>query len=121
MGNLTKDTLNKNLFGIRLNELLKENNMTMSSAAEIVHLSPSTLSRYIKGEMSPKITVIEKLADHFCVSPSWLMGLNCSPFIGDDKKIKTDLLTAFDSLNLEGKKEALKQIRLISQIPSYLN
>ncbi|WP_084524362.1 helix-turn-helix domain-containing protein [Lutispora thermophila] len=49
---------------------METHNETVYSLAEIVHLSPATISRYSNAEMAPKITTIEVLANHFNVNPS---------------------------------------------------
>lgn len=121
MDYLTSGELDKNAFGARLKQLLAENGMSLSDAAQIVHLSTSTISRYVNGTMSPKITTIEKLAEYFCVSPSWLMGLSCPGPLNESKKIRSELLLTFNALNREGQNEALKQVKLISLIPQYTN
>lgn len=119
MDNTAKETINKNVFGSRLKELLVQNNFSLENAAKIVHLSPSTIGRYVNGTMSPKITTIEKFAEFFRVSPSWLMGIDCPKMPLGDKKTEADLLSVFNDLNSDGKKEALNQLKLLSQIPSY--
>ena len=113
--------LDKNTFGTRLKQLLSENRMSLADAAEIVHLSTSTISRYVNGSMSPKVTTVEKLAEYFSVSPSWLMGIPGSETLNESKKVKTELLLTFNSLNPDGQTEALKQVKLISLIPRYTN
>lgn len=118
MDNITSPSVDRPSFSSRFKQLLYENNMSLSAVAEVVHLSKSTISRYAKGSMSPKITVIEKLAEFFGVSPSWLMGLDC-PKTPNNELIKKELLQTFDNLSCEGQKEALKQVQLISLIPKY--
>lgn len=66
--------VDKYSFAKRLKELMEENNETTYSVAEVVHLTAATISRYLKGEMAPKITTVEVLARHFNVNPAWLLG-----------------------------------------------
>lgn len=66
--------VDKYSFAKRLKELMEENNETTYSVAEVVHLTAATISRYMKGEMAPKITTVEVLARHFNVNPAWLLG-----------------------------------------------
>ena len=61
-------------FGSRLQLLMQEHHFTMRSLAAAVHLSPSTIFRYIHGQITPKLTTIEILSQLFGVSPAWLMG-----------------------------------------------
>lgn len=64
----------KDIFGARLMELMKDNNDTTYSLGEYLHLSAASISRYINGEMAPKILTIEVLAKKYNVNPAWLMG-----------------------------------------------
>jgi len=64
----------KAVFSLRLKQLMSENNETIYTLSSVVNLSPSTISRYTKGLMTPKIPTIQILAQHFMVDPSWLMG-----------------------------------------------
>jgi repressor LexA len=77
--------MNKEVFPDRLRELMNENNETTRSIADIVHLSHSTISRYLKGKISPKVPTIEKLANHFDVNPVWLLGYNVPKYVEGEK------------------------------------
>lgn len=66
---------NKDLFGQRLLEIMKDNNDTTYSLGEYLHLSPSAISRYTTGDMAPKIPTVQAIADKYGVRPSWLMGI----------------------------------------------
>lgn len=65
---------NKDVFGERLAESMKDNNDTTYSLAEFLHLSPSAISRYTIGENAPKIPTVESIAKRYGVDPGWLMG-----------------------------------------------
>ena len=71
---MEKKDMHTDKFSKRLKQLMEENNETVYSLSAVVNLSPSTISRYTKGKMSPKIPTIKVLAEYFCVNPSWLMG-----------------------------------------------
>lgn len=66
--------VDKKVFGERLKSLLEEKKYTIYDLAKITNLSASTISRYINGAMSPKITTVKVIASHFGINPSWLMG-----------------------------------------------
>jgi SOS-response transcriptional repressor LexA len=66
--------VHKETFACRLKKLIEENNETIYTMAEVVHLTPATISRYTTADMAPKITTVEALARYFNVSPVWLMG-----------------------------------------------
>ena len=65
---------NKELFGNRLLESMRDNNDTTYSLAEYLHLSPSAISRYTTGENAPKIPTVNAMAERYKISPGWLMG-----------------------------------------------
>lgn len=50
--------IDKEKFPVRLKELMEENNQNTYTLAELLHLSPSTVSRYVTGQMSPKLTAL---------------------------------------------------------------
>lgn len=85
-----KAKVDKITFSARLKELMEEHNETVYSLAEIVHLSPATISRYSNAEMAPKITTIEVLANYFNVSPAWLMGYNVPKQMESEDMNKND-------------------------------
>lgn len=66
---------NKDLFGKRLLESMKDNNDTTYSLAEYLHLSPSAISRYTTGDMAPKIPTVHSIADKYGIRGGWLMGI----------------------------------------------
>src|SRR5690554_3566230 len=55
---------------------MDEHGETNQSIGDIVHLDKSTISRYLNKQMSPKVTTIKILAQHFNLNPAWLMGYN---------------------------------------------
>ena len=64
----------KSEFSKRLKSLLEERDESIYKISDILHLNPSTISRYKNGILTPKLIVIEKLAEYFSVNPVWLMG-----------------------------------------------
>ena len=70
---------NKDLFGERLLESMKDNNDTTYSLAEYLHLSPSAISRYTTGNMAPKIPTVHSIANKYGVRGGWLMGIEGVP------------------------------------------
>lgn len=71
---------NQKIFANRLGELMKENSDTVYTIAEYLHLSASTISRYLNCEINPKITAIESLSIKYGVNPAWLMGGNIEKY-----------------------------------------
>ena len=73
-------------FSKRLSELIKDNNTDVSILTSDLGLrSKTTIYRYMKGEMSPKIPTVKVIADIYNVNPLWLMGYEVPKQI---KKIK---------------------------------
>lgn len=64
----------RELFAERLKSLMEDNNDTIYTLAEHLGLSPSAISKYTNGNMSPKMTAIESMARKYDVNPIWLMG-----------------------------------------------
>lgn len=71
----------------RLKTLMNLKNLTIYDVAEIVDMSPSTISRYVNGKMNPKSVTLEKLSKELDISPAWLMGYNVSMDLKDDKSV----------------------------------
>lgn len=62
-------------FAKRLTNLLAERGESCRSVGDAVHLSAGTISRYCNNLIDkPKMAVVRMLAEHFRVSPEWLMG-----------------------------------------------
>lgn len=60
---------------MRLNQLLKENNITMYRLAKELNVSKQAVIYWCKGINEPKISYIRQLATYFSVSSDYLLGL----------------------------------------------
>ncbi|AJA17561.1 TPA: helix-turn-helix domain-containing protein [Bacillus thuringiensis] len=76
-----KQLLNKEIFPIRLKEIMLENNQTIYTLSQRINLSAATVSRYCSGKMAPKLTTIEVIAKQFGINPAWLMGYDVDKLI----------------------------------------
>ena len=76
--------IDNKIFAERFRLLMEENNDTIYTIAEVLHLSAATISRYINNKMSPKITTIEVLARYYSVDSAWLMGYDVPRVIVND-------------------------------------
>lgn len=133
----------------RIQELRKEAGLTQVELAKKIGVNTVTLSRYENGERNPKIDKLEKMAEIFTASISYITGESDSRLAinnGDyadswdklakkmnsfnnsqrpqntdfDKEVmKEALLEYFDKLNESGRKEALKQVKNLSKISDY--
>lgn len=72
-----------NPFIENLNELMFDNNISIRSLCEKLNLNLSQLYRYLRKESIPYTTTIVKIADYFCCSIDYLLGL--APHLIDDK------------------------------------
>lgn len=63
-------------YNYRIKELLNKKKMTQQQLAEIVDITPTSLSRYFKGTQEPKLSVIVKIANALDVSIDYLLGLD---------------------------------------------
>jgi len=79
---------NREVFAERLSGMMKDNNDTIYSLGEYLHLSPSSISKYNNAEMTPKQLTIEKIADKYGVNPVWLMGANVDKYLEREETCK---------------------------------
>ncbi len=63
-------------FGIRLNELLKENNMSQAALAQQIGVSQRAVSKWINHQAEPTETSIVKCAKFFSVSTDYILGVS---------------------------------------------
>ncbi|KAE9633747.1 helix-turn-helix domain-containing protein [Defluviitalea raffinosedens] len=90
-----KFKVNKKIFSERLKQLMEEQKETTYTLGELLHLSAATISRYTTGEMSPKITTIQVLANHYNINPVWLMGHDVPKYLEVEHKDTELELIAF--------------------------
>ena len=58
---------------VTLNNLLKEHNITAYRLAKDIHVSPSLVGYWLKGEKRPSSKNLQKAADYFHVSTDYLL------------------------------------------------
>lgn len=122
-----KYSVTKEIFSERLKELMIDNNETTYSIGELLNLSAATISRYRDSKMSPKITTIYSIANHFNVNPVWLMGYDVEKNLNltDDKvDLSTEekiLIEKFKKLDSENKVKVIDYTDLLSSQNKYKN
>lgn len=62
-------------FPNRLKQLLTENSITQQELADILGVQRQTVSLYVSGQIRPDINALAVIAQHFCVTTDWLLGL----------------------------------------------
>lgn len=99
-------------FSKRLNDIILENSITPEQLNEKLGFkAKSTIYRYLKGEMCPKITTVKIISQMFNVNPAWLMGYDApKKMIYSKKSVRIPVL---------GKIPAGVPIELIEDIIDY--
>lgn len=90
---------------MRIKELRLEKNLTQSEVANAIGTSQRNIGRWENGENTPAAIYIKALAEFFCVSADYLLGLE------DDFGVKT-LTPMSDDITAE-EKEMIKKIRTL--------
>lgn len=66
----------ENKFAERLQYSIERNGIYVTSLAKRLNMSPNTVFAYVRGEISPRLDVVLKLAEELRVSPAWLSGFD---------------------------------------------
>lgn len=66
-----------------LNELMFDKQMSINTLCQELNLDLSQYYRYMRKESKPYLTTVIKIADYFCCSIDYLLGL--APYLSDDK------------------------------------
>ncbi len=63
-----------NMYGERLKEYRKRNNLTQNAMAEILSMPQGNYSRLEKGEQDIKLSMIENICESLNISADWFLG-----------------------------------------------
>jgi len=63
-------------FRDRLRKAMNDNSLNSRELSKRCGLSEASISRYLLGQMEPKVDAIKKMADALHVDPVWLMGID---------------------------------------------
>lgn len=63
------------IFGKKLKELRKENNLTQLELAKILDVSKTTICQWETSKQEPSLEIISKLAYYFDVTTDYLLGI----------------------------------------------
>lgn len=63
-------------FRDRLRKAMNDNSLNSRELSKRCGLSEASISRYLLGQMEPKVDAIKKMADALRVDPVWLMGID---------------------------------------------
>ena len=88
-------------FAERFTSLIEQNNTDISFLAKHLGLKGlSTIYRYKKAAMAPKLTTIKIIAEFYNVNPIWLMGYNVSADIKDSTLNSIPLIKCNNTNNI---------------------
>lgn len=65
----------KNKFAVRLNELIKDNNVSKRELAKKIGVSATSISDWSNGKIQPTAENIFLISEYFQVSADYLLGL----------------------------------------------
>ncbi len=68
-----------NIFRSRVLNLMEQHNEKQIGLAQDLGITQSTLSRNINGIHRPKAEVVELIAQHYCVTTDYLLGITNNP------------------------------------------
>lgn len=88
-------------FSKTLQELLDANGIRAAKLSKDLNISKSLISRYLRGEVSPKQDNLEAIAKYFNVTYAKLLGYDDSPTKQDIIKGKIDKMNEYQLETLE--------------------
>lgn len=128
--------------GERIRLLRKQKGITQIQLSEKAGIGVASLIRYEKGERTPNLEILRKLADALEVPIAYLISGSLAPvtimednngivdvvpgvpedvaqLVGLSSDNKAQLLEAFDKLNEEGQNKAVERVEELTEIPKY--
>ena len=120
---LKENATNLTMFSERLNELLKEKNITAYKVAKDTGLSNGLLASWKNGEKLPGAENLEKLADYFGVSVDYLLGKE-KPAIQEDDGLtdaERELMELFDKVPEDKQEFVLQQVEAALRLAGLLD
>jgi len=116
-------TYDKHIFADNLMRLMKENHEKQIDIARLLEVSKSTVSSYCSGKQMPRMDKIERLARHFGVDRTELIGSDSplaeEPEARPEPEPVSPALLIYDSLNERGQAEFLRYGRYLTKQEEY--
>lgn len=106
-------------------KLLNEHGVTAYRVAKETGISTATLTQWKNGTSTPKLDKLQKIADYFGVTVSFLMGEERSitptiEFDTDEEALEfLNSLSFLEKMNIEGLKAANKYLSYLTSFPEY--
>ena len=85
---VSQDVKDFTIFRDRLSYLVASRGYSYRSLADKIGITNATLSRYLTGARTPDISCIIAIADYFCVSIDWLVGITEEPYGSLNEEMK---------------------------------
>lgn len=96
----------KDVFAERLKKLMKEHGVTQLMLSRELNITRQAISLYTKGQSSPDINILKKIANYFDVSTDYMLG------ISDTQSTSPDVKTVQEYTGLS--ESAVKRLGLLS-------
>lgn len=109
----------KEVFAERLRELLEKSRLSQKDFAEAIGENPSTVNAWLREANMPRLPKVQKVAEYFGVSPLYLLDRNVT--VDFDEEGEKKLIGYYRSLNRNGRKQALIQVKNLGRVPEYRN
>lgn len=104
-------------FAQRFSELIDEYNNIPHLMALLGIKGKSTIYRYMKAEMTPKLTTVKAIAEIYNVNPVWLMGLDAPKKADKVRKNNSALVIIYGSIPAGIPMECISDIIDTEEIP----
>lgn len=104
----------------RLKELRKIKGVSQSEFAKYMNVAQNTVSRWENGDRLMDTDTLIRAADYFDVTADYLLNRNSKQIAADSRiPLQRKLLREFYNLNDIGKREAIKRVSELAEIPKY--
>lgn len=104
----------------RLKELRKIKGVSQSEFAKYMNVAQNTVSRWENGDRLMDTDTLIRAADYFDVTADYLLNRNSKQIAADSRiPLQRKLLSEFYNLNDIGKREAIKRVSELAEIPKY--
>lgn len=104
----------------RLKELRKIKNVSQAEFAKYMNVAQNTVSRWENGDRLMDTETLLRAAEYFNVTADYLLGRKPEQIAaGNRTPLQSKLLSEFYNLNDIGKREAIKRVSELAEIPKY--
>lgn len=103
-------------FGEKIKSARKAKKLTQRQFAELIGAKHNSISNWENNQNKPDPDTIERICGVLEITPSYLLGIGEEQTISKTEKV---LLDSYNKLNDIGKKEAIKRVAELAEIPKY--